>query len=136
MRLRVGRPEFQIFPRVTLKIRKRNCITKIKLDDGTWINDGEAIQNYFRNRFCSLYKSANPRIPSSLKELIKACITKEENEVSCRIPTGDEIKKVKWSMNPLKAPSSNGFPRLFYKHYWDEIGGQVILAVESFFRNE
>ena len=99
-----------------------------------WINDGEAIQNYFRDRFCSIYKSANPRIPSSLKELIQACITKEENEDSCRIPVGDEIKKVKWSMNPLKAPGSNGFPRLFYKHYWDEIRGLVILAVQSFYR--
>ena len=85
-------------------------------------------------RFCSIYKSANPRNPSSLKELIQACITKEENEVSCRIPVGDEIKKVKWSMNPLKAPGSTGFLRLFHKHYWDEIRGLVILAVQSFYR--
>lgn len=40
-----------------------------------------------------------------------------------------------WSMNPQKALGPNGFLGLFYEHYWDEVGGQVILVIQSFFRS-
>jgi len=38
-------------------------------------------------------------------------------------------------MNSLKAPGLDALPGLFYKHYWDTVGEQVILAVQSFFGN-
>ena len=38
-------------------------------------------------------------------------------------------------MKALKALSPDGFPALFYKHYWDIVGDQLVLAVQSFFRN-
>lgn len=38
-------------------------------------------------------------------------------------------------MNPQKALGPNGFLGLFYEHYWDEVGGQVILVIQSFFRS-
>ena len=38
-------------------------------------------------------------------------------------------------MKSLKAPGPDGFPALFYKHYWDIVGDQVVLATQSFFRD-
>jgi hypothetical protein len=36
-------------------------------------------------------------------------------------------------MHPLKAPGLDGFPGLFFKHYWEIVGPQVICTIQSFF---
>ena len=36
-------------------------------------------------------------------------------------------------MKSLKASGLDSFPALFYKHYWDTVGDQVVLATQSFF---
>ena len=41
----------------TLLRRRRNRINEIKLEDGSWINTKEEIQNYFNENFKSLYQS-------------------------------------------------------------------------------
>ena len=38
-------------------------------------------------------------------------------------------------MKSLKAPGLDGYAALFYKHYWDTVGDQVVKATQSFFRN-
>jgi hypothetical protein len=37
-------------------------------------------------------------------------------------------------MHPLKAPGPDGFSGIFFKHYWEIVGSQVVTAVQSFFR--
>ena len=36
-------------------------------------------------------------------------------------------------MKSLKALGPDGYPALFYKHYQDTVGDQVVLATQSFF---
>ena len=38
-------------------------------------------------------------------------------------------------MKSLKASGPDGYPALFYKHYQDTVGDQVVKATQSFFRN-
>ena len=38
-----------------------------------------------------------------------------------------------FGMKSLKALGPNSFPALFYKHYWDSVGDQVVLATRGFF---
>ena len=38
-------------------------------------------------------------------------------------------------MMSLKAPRPDGFLALSYKHYWEIVGDQIILATQSFFRS-
>ena len=38
-------------------------------------------------------------------------------------------------MMSLKAPRLDGFPALSYKHYWETVGDQIILATQSLFRS-
>ncbi len=47
--------------------------------------------------------------------------------------TADEIKAAAFQMAPLKAPGPDGFPGIFFQKYWDDIGGSVTKAVQSFF---
>lgn len=51
------------------------------------------------------------------------------------VPKAEEIRKVIFEMNPLKAPGPDGMPGLFYRHYWQIVGDQLVAAVQSFFRD-
>ena len=35
-------------------------------------------------------------------------------------------------MAPLKAPGPNGMPLIFFQHYWDSIGNDIVKAVLFF----
>ena len=86
-------------------------------------------------KFSSLFSSSLPHFPENLENLIEPCVTDQENSELCKIPTREEIKKVVFGMKSLKTPGPDGFPALFYKHYWDTVGDQVVQATQSFFRN-
>ena len=133
--LKEGDRNSRFFHLSTLIRRRRNRISEIKLDDGSWINNRVDIQDCFRGSFNSLYQSSNPQIPGELENLFNPCISDEENDELCRIPSRDEIKKVVFGMKSLKARGPDGFPALFYKHYWRVVGDQMMLATQSFFRN-
>ena len=72
----------------TIIRRRRNFISEIKLDDGSWINSREEIQNYFIDNFKALYQTSFPSIPDDLSNLIKPCVSDQENESLCRISLG------------------------------------------------
>ena len=136
--IRKGDKNTRVFHLSTLirrRRRRRNCIQEIKLEDGSWINDGGDIQKYFIENFKALYQTGSPNIPENLENLIEPCISNIENEELCRVPTRDEIRKVMFEMKSLKAPGPDGFPALFYKHYWEIVGDQIVLATQSFFRD-
>jgi hypothetical protein len=62
-------------------------------------------------------------------------ISEVENEDLTRISEINEIKEVVWEMHPLKAPGPDGFSSLFYKKYWATVSPQMVLAVQSFFKD-
>ena len=115
--------------------RRSNRINEIKLEDGTWLFGREAIGNYFTDHFKSIYQSVHPQFSQSLEGLIEVVISEEETNNLCKVPSKDEIRMIVFEIHPLKAPRPNGFPGLFNRHYWSIVGGQVIVAVQSFFRD-
>nr|POE91951.1 hypothetical protein CFP56_33154 [Quercus suber] len=92
--LKEGDRNSRFFHLSTLNRRRRNRISEIKLEDGSWINNIADIQDYFERNFSSLYQSSNPHIPRELENLIDSCISDEDNAELCRIPSRDEIRKV------------------------------------------
>ena len=106
----------------TIIRRKRNYISEIKLENGSWIRDREDIQRYFLDNFSSLYNTSHPQFPENLESLIQPSVIDQDNLELCRVPSRDEIKKVVFGMKAFKASGSDGFPMLFYKHYWDIVG--------------
>ena len=56
----------------------------------------------------------------SLDNLIESCISNEDNEITWRK-----------SLCPLKAPVPNGIPSLFYHHYWDIAGKQLLVVIQT-----
>ncbi len=113
---------------------KRNFIAEIKLQNNQWIQAQADIEKYFTDHFVELFQSTTPVIPDELENLFILTISTEDNINIAGVPDYKEVKDVIWSMHPLKAPGPDGLPGLFFKHYWDIVGDQVVTAVQSFFR--
>ncbi|CAM8905331.1 unnamed protein product [Rhodiola kirilowii] len=47
----------------------------------------------------------------------------------------EEVRRAVFSMSPLKAPSLDGFPALFYQKNWGRIRGYVLDYVRDFWMN-
>ena len=120
--LKEGDRNTRFFHLSTLVRRRRNRINEIKLEDGSWINTREEIQNYFNGNFKSLYQYECQDVLEDLENLIEPCVLEEENEELCRVSSREEIREVVFEMKSLKTPGPDGFPALFYKHYWETVG--------------
>ena len=83
--------------------------------------------------FIGLFTSSSPSIPNNLDGLISPSLSQDDIEMLTKIPTADEIKKVVFSMGSNKAPGPDEMLALFFKFYWNVMGGEVIEAVISFF---
>lgn len=77
----------------------------------------ESIGEYLINHFKNIYHSTNPQFPLKLEGLIEPLILDKENDNLCRVPTTEETKVIVFEMHPLKAPGTEGFPGMFYRHY-------------------
>ncbi|KAK3230766.1 hypothetical protein Dsin_002647 [Dipteronia sinensis] len=42
--------------------------------------------------------------------------------------TGEEVRTVVFDMNPITAPDSDGLPAIFYQHYWQLVGSNIVKA--------
>uniref|UniRef100_A0A803NGA8 Endonuclease/exonuclease/phosphatase domain-containing protein n=1 Tax=Cannabis sativa TaxID=3483 RepID=A0A803NGA8_CANSA len=94
--------------------RKRNFIWAIREEDGSWIEGRDPIGEYFRSHFMDLFTSSNPVFDSEMERILEPCISHDENFLLSTLPTSEEIKKVVWSMPPLKSLGPDGFPTKFF----------------------
>lgn len=90
---------------------------------------GMEIRRPGRNRFQNIFTFSNPMDMPTKLELTREPITEDENENISRIPTQEEIKDTIFAMAPLKAPSPNSLPVLFYKKCWDTVKEDVVRYV-------
>lgn len=83
------------------------------------------IRDYFSMKFQSLFSTTNPVFSEFLDNLTQVSVSDSENMEILRVPSEEEIKDCIWSMHPLKALGLDGFPRAFFRSYWDTIKMQV-----------
>ena len=133
--LREGDQNTKFFHSATMVHRRCNLISEIKTNDGQWIHSRQEIEAYFSTRFHQVFQSSHPQVPSHLEGLVSPCISEAENNKISKIPNAAEIREVVWSMHPLKALGPNGLPSLFFKKYWPIVGDQMVVAIQSFFRD-
>lgn len=113
--------------------RRRNYISTI-YDGRKRIANPEDIKDYFLRNFEEVYESNNLVLPNDLEELRFQQVTLEANENLMQIPSEVEIKEIVDALHPLKAPGPDGFPGIFYRHYWRIIKQNVISCVQESFR--
>ncbi|EXC47694.1 hypothetical protein L484_002405 [Morus notabilis] len=80
--------------------RRRNWISRVKDEMGNLYDSREEIKNAFIDKFQRLFSSENSSCLSHLEDLIHSVISQEKNEELSAIPSGEEIRKMVWNMDP------------------------------------
>ncbi|KAA3459595.1 reverse transcriptase [Gossypium australe] len=87
-----------------------------------------AISRHTRNRIAG-FESIERRWDLSdehrLLDLVEERVTPDMNEELLKPFLEDEIWQAVKSMAPIKAPSIDGFPALFFQKYWDVVGSDI-----------
>ena len=106
--LKEGDKNSKFFHASPLIRRRRNNISKIKLENGERIYSRENIEKYFGDPFNQLFSTSNPSFPVDLEKLIEPSNLAAENAKLLKIPSEEEIQRTIFEMNPLKAPGLDG----------------------------
>lgn len=98
---------------------------------GWWRRKRSFITNYF----LQLFKPGPLSTVDETQQLLDAvvpCVMGEMNESLTKEFTPDEIKLAIDSIGDFKAPGPDGLPAIFFKKFWDVIGGKLTMeALES-----
>lgn len=99
-----------------------------------WLWERNKIGDHIKSYFKKIYNEGLE--PDEMDLLFTNCITEDENFLLYKSPDKMEIKTTLWDMHNLKAPGIDGFPALFYKRYWNILGGDPVKVVQYFFINK
>ena len=112
--------------------RRRNRIGRLMWEDGSWMeNEGEK-KEFISNYFLQLFSSSALADEDQMQQIINAvqpCVTPIMNESLTREFTEAEIKQALFDIGDLKTPGPDGLPAIFYKNFWDVVGGQLTKEV-------
>lgn len=133
--LKEGDANTKFFHTATTIRRKRNFIGTIKRDDGSVCRNRSEIGSFLEEKFGDLFKASRTSFPAGLEGLIDKCVEESDNSRIEAIPTEDEIKRTVWEMHELKAPGPDGLQGVFYKKYWDLVGGSLVECIRLFFES-
>uniref|UniRef100_A0A803P2H6 Reverse transcriptase n=1 Tax=Cannabis sativa TaxID=3483 RepID=A0A803P2H6_CANSA len=128
-----GDSNTKFFHAATIVRRRRNYIGAIKETPQNWITNRDEICRYFEDNFKGLFTTSDPSFGREFESLFEAEVTNSENLEVGRVPTAMEIKNAVWSLHPLKSPGPDGFSGIFYRKYWNIVGGDFCDMVQEFF---
>ncbi|KAL5571536.1 hypothetical protein UlMin_021133 [Ulmus minor] len=125
----------KFFFMTTLLRHKRNRIDAVKDDNGVWLQSRDQIGRAFLAKFQCIYSEDTTPSDLDLNQWVNNSISEEQNVRLVAIPDHEEIRRVVFNMGNFKAPGPDGMTSLFYKSYWQTVGGDVIALVQDFFRS-
>ncbi|KAF7140800.1 hypothetical protein RHSIM_Rhsim06G0055700 [Rhododendron simsii] len=117
------------------KRRRRNTISGIQDSNGNWCEDRDAIVGEFVQYFQKLFQSEGTSQSSEVVDSIQARVTEQMNNSLTRQFSTMEIRQALFDMDPSKAPGADGMTAGFYQKYWEIVGEDVTMAVQSFFQS-
>ena len=127
--LREGDQNTRYFHSKATQRRCQNYVYRLKNNSGMWTSTQDQVPPIFIDYYQSLFTTVNPAHVEQVAECITPMVTAEMNRALMKEFTSEEIFKALKQMAPLKAPSPNGLPPVFYQKYWHLIGDDVTKAV-------
>ena len=118
--------------------RAQNAMREIRCPDGRRVVTHEEIKGEAERHFSEFlnqcpedYKGVSV---DELKELLQYRCSEEDGRYLDAEVTGEEIRKVLFSMPSHKSPGPDGFPSEFFRTAWPVVGHDFIVAVQSVFK--
>ncbi|KAF7131590.1 hypothetical protein RHSIM_Rhsim09G0083100 [Rhododendron simsii] len=131
--LRMGDKNARFFHLSTIHRRQKNQVAKLKDENGIWQVDKECIVGVIKGHFEKLYSPPHTRDIAAIISLVDPVVPSNMNIAFTKPVTREEVKAATFKMGALKAPGSDGFPRLFYQTYWHVVGEDVFNSAKNFF---
>ncbi|XP_071912179.1 uncharacterized protein [Coffea arabica] len=101
--------------------RRGNRIQKLKKSSGNWTATDEELGKEVADYYGELFKSSGLEGLDDILEGIPVSITEQMNRDLTKEVEEDEIKTAFFSMEPNKAPGSDGMSPLFFQKFWSII---------------
>ena len=111
---------------------QKNLIEGIFDADEVWQVDQEEIEKVFIEYYSDLFTSSKPSKFAEIVEAMQPKVTQSMNAMLVREFQASEVHKALKQMYPLKAPSPDGMPPLFFQKFWSTVGGLVTKTVLDF----
>ena len=106
----------------------RNSISELCDPNGVLASGEENVSAMIVDFYSKLFSSSNPCDMESVVQHTKRVVSADMNDSLVEAFTKEEAEIALKQMAPLKAPSLDGMPPIFFKHYWDSIG-DIVKAV-------
>ncbi|KAI9200065.1 hypothetical protein LWI28_002180 [Acer negundo] len=113
----------------------RNTISTISIN-GVLSEDRPTIRDHIISYYSSLFSSDVSRVGRDLSivdDVIPSLVTVVENAFLTSVPSADDIHDAVFTIDAASAPRPDGFFGSFYQRCWDDVGSDMVLAVQDFF---
>ena len=110
---------------------RKNTIGGIRDEHNSWKQNPEDIESIIRNYYQNLFFTSTPENQAATWDQIPQVITEEMNQSLTREFMEHEVVAALKQMAPLKAPSPDGMPPLFYQHFWQMVNQNIINSILS-----
>jgi hypothetical protein len=109
--------------------RKKNTITKMKNDNGTWIEGTETLKPLIHDYFSNIFSSEVFHVDPNMMDKIHPRVDAAMNNMLLAPFDADDVKKAAFSIGDLKAPGPDVLHAVFYKKNWDICGVAITQEV-------
>ena len=110
---------------------RRNNISELRPLDGSLVSGDENVSTLIVEYYQLLFTSSNP---SDIKEVMQHTNRRVDDTMNAELISEfikAEVEVALKQMAPLKAPGPDGMLLIFFQHYWNSIGDDVVKAVLS-----
>lgn len=122
--LSFGDHNTRFFHATTVQRRQRNRVTRIKNEDGQWLEDEGLIGDCFGEFFSQLFASSGDRDLSLALSFVEPKIDAGMNADLLKEVSLKEVKDAIFQLGKDKALGLGGFSGWFFQHSWDITGGK------------
>lgn len=124
----------KFFHRKASNRRAKNRLVDLFDDNGNWQFTDSGMKKVVLDYFGSIFTTASldDVHMNFVVNLIQPKVDAAMNHEFCAPYSSHEIKFALFQMYPTKAPGPDGMPPIFFQHFWESIGTDVVGVVQSF----
>lgn len=107
---------------------QKNFISKLKNDEGVWVDWDSGLQEVIMNFYSTLFTSSCMGETDPILQHVSSKVSQHQNQFLLSPYTPDEVQTTSFSMHPDKSLKPDGLNPGFFQTYWDIVRSDVITA--------